>query len=138
VNVIPAIDLLSCCIAFLLFTAVWTQISRLQVAQYGNGVPADAQAMAVRLTLRLTPGGHVVETSAGATIDLPALQAGDAPRYDYAQLATRLGELKARYPDQSAITIAADDSVAYADLVRTVDACVGAGLSGVSVTGTAG
>ncbi len=25
INVVPAIDLLSCCISFLLFTAVWTQ-----------------------------------------------------------------------------------------------------------------
>ena len=30
INVVPAIDLLSCCISFLLYTAVWTQISRLQ------------------------------------------------------------------------------------------------------------
>ena len=39
INVVPAIDLLSCCIAFLLFTAVWTQISRLQVQQLGTGAP---------------------------------------------------------------------------------------------------
>ena len=31
-NLIPFIDLLSCCIAFLLITAVWTQIAGLQVA----------------------------------------------------------------------------------------------------------
>jgi biopolymer transport protein ExbD len=138
INVVPAIDLLSCCIAFLLFTAVWTQISRLQVAQYGNGVPSVAQAGAVTFTVRLTPAGHVVETSAGGTFQLPALSSGDAPRYDYAQLATKLAELKAQHPDQSQITVAADDSVVYADLVRTVDACVGAGLAAVSVTGTAG
>jgi biopolymer transport protein TolR len=28
INVVPAIDLLSCLITFLLYTAVWTQISR--------------------------------------------------------------------------------------------------------------
>lgn len=138
VNVIPAIDLLSCCIAFLLFTAVWTQISRLQVAQYGNGVPATAQTQAVTFTIRLTTSGHVVETSAGGTFPLPALAAGEAPRYDYARLATKLAELKARYPDQSQVTVVADDEVVYAELVRTVDACIGAGLAAVSVTGTAG
>jgi biopolymer transport protein ExbD len=138
INVVPAIDLLSCCIAFLLFTAAWTQISRLQVAQYGNGVPAEAQKSSVTFTIRLTGAGHVVETSAGGTFPLPVLPGGDAPRYDYAQLATKLSELRAQYPDQAQVTVAADDSVVYADLVRTVDACVGAGLAAVSVTGNAG
>ena len=138
INVVPAIDLLSCCIAFLLFTAVWTQISRLQVAQYGNGVATAAQTSSVTLTLRLTGAGHVVEVSDGATVQLPLLTTADGPRYDYAQLATRLSELKAKYPDQSQITVAADDGVVYSDLVKTVDACVGAGLAAVSVTGSAG
>ncbi len=40
-NVVPAIDLLACCISFLLFTAVWPQVSRLQVAPIGNGAPPD-------------------------------------------------------------------------------------------------
>ena len=43
INVVPAIDLLSCCISFLLFTAVWTQVSRLQVAPIGNGPPPEVQ-----------------------------------------------------------------------------------------------
>jgi biopolymer transport protein ExbD len=138
INVVPAIDLLSCCIAFLLFTAVWTQISRLQVSQYGNGVPVAAQKETVTFTIRLTETGHLVETSAGGTFTLPVVQGSDGARYDYDQLATRLAELKTQYPDQSQVTVAADDSVVYSELVRTVDACVGAGLAAVSVTGSAG
>ena len=137
INVVPAIDLLSCCNAFLLFTAVWTQISRLQVAQYGNGIPGAEQTSRVTLTIRLTGTGHVVETSTGGTFALPILP-GEGPRYDYAALQAKLAELKAEFPDQSQITVAAEDSVVYADLVRTVDACVGAGLAAVSVTGSAG
>ena len=139
VNVVPAIDLLSCCITFLLVTAVWTQIARLQVSQYGNGAPATAQKSAVSVTLRLGPDGHVVQLSNGQDIAVPAARGveGDA-RYDFGQLAAKLAELKQQYPDQSSITVAADDAVRYADLVHTIDACVGAGLSGVSVTGHAG
>jgi biopolymer transport protein ExbD len=44
INVVPAIDLLSCCITFLLYTAVWTQISRLQVQQLGTGAPEPTTA----------------------------------------------------------------------------------------------
>jgi biopolymer transport protein TolR len=140
INVVPAIDLLSCCITFLLVTAVWTQIARLQVSQYGNGAPGAAQKTAVSVTLKLGPQGHVLETSAGATLAVPASGRGaeGEPRYDYATLAAKLQELKGQYPDQSAITVAADDTVRYDDLVHTIDACVGAGLAGVSVTGHAG
>jgi biopolymer transport protein TolR len=134
INVVPAIDLLSCCITFLLVTAVWTQIGRLQVSQYGNGPQNAAQRSAVTITLRLTPSGHVLQLSTGQDVSIPAT--GGAP--DLAALATKLAELKRQYPDQAAITVAADDAVSYADLVHTIDACVGAGLSGVSVTGNAG
>jgi biopolymer transport protein ExbD len=140
VNVVPAIDLLSCCITFLLVTAVWTQISRLQAAQYGNGAPAAAQAGKVAITLRLGPAGHVLETSDGKTLAVAPLGRGaeGEPRYDWAGLEARLKELRAAYPDQSALTLAADDAVRYDDLVHTIDACVGAGLANVSVTGHAG
>ncbi len=140
INVVPAIDLLSCCITFLLVTAVWTQIARLQVSQYGNGAPAAAQKAAVTITLRLAPTGHVLQLSSGQDIPVPPAGRGadGEARYDYALLAAKLAELKRQYPDQSAITVAADDAVRYADLVHTIDACVGAGLASVAVTGHAG
>jgi biopolymer transport protein TolR len=138
INVVPAIDLLSCCITFLLVTAVWTQISRLQVSQYGNGPQNPAQKAAVTITLRLSPAGHVLQLSTGQDIPVPAAGKGDGARHDYAALAARLAELKQRFPDQAAITVAADDTVRYDDLVHTIDACVGAGLASVAVTGGAG
>jgi biopolymer transport protein TolR len=140
INVVPAIDLLSCCITFLLVTAVWTQIARLQVSQYGNGPQNTAPATAFSVTLRLGAQGHVLQLSTGQDIAIPV--AGRGPegevRYDYALLAAKLAELKKQHPEQAAITVAAEDQVRYADLVHTIDACVGAGLSGVSVTGHAG
>ncbi len=76
INVVPAIDLLSCCISFLLFTAVWTQISRLQVQQLGTGAPeptvTDPQK-ALIVTLAMGERGYALSTSAGASFDIPAL-----------------------------------------------------------------
>jgi biopolymer transport protein ExbD len=140
INVVPAIDLLSCCIVFLLVTAVWTQIARLEVSQYGNGPQNPAPATTLSVTLRLGAEGHVVRLSTGEDIAVPALGRGaeGEARYDFAGLAAKLAELKKNHPDQAAITVAAEDEVRYADLVHTIDACVGAGLSGVSVTGNAG
>jgi biopolymer transport protein ExbD len=139
INVVPAIDLLSCCITFLLVTAVWTQIARLEASQYGNG-PQNPGPQRLSVTLRVGAEGHVVQLSTGEDLAVPALGRGvdGEARYDYAGLAAKLGELRKQHPDQAAITVAADDEVRYADLVHTIDACVGAGLSGVSVTGHAG
>jgi len=138
INVVPAIDLLSCCITFLLVTAVWTQIARLQVSQYGSGPQSGGQRSAVTITLRLSPTGHVLQLSTGQDITVPATGKPGDVRPDYAALAARLAELKQRFPDQSAITVAAEDTVPYAELVHTIDACVGAGLASVAVTGGAG
>ena len=38
-NLVPYIDLLTCMVAFLLITAVWTQLARLEVQQKGQGEP---------------------------------------------------------------------------------------------------
>lgn len=138
VNVIPAIDLLSCCVSFLLFTAVWTQIARLQVQQMGTPAtpPTAVEQKQIQVTLAITERGLFLTTSAGTSADIPSL--GRTPEgtaiYDIKALIAKLKQLKNEYPDQSAITVAAEDGVLYADLVRVIDACVGTGLAGIAVT----
>src|SRR5574342_623875 len=132
INVVPAIDLLSCCIAFLLFTAVWTQIARLQAQQFGTPAETTAEPpKSLTVTLTLSSRGYVLSTSAGGAVEIPSLgrTADGQPQYDAKALADRLRQLRQDYPDQSAVTVAAEDAVLYADLVHAIDACVGAGLS---------
>ena len=40
---VPYIDLLTCMVAFLLITAVWTQMARLEVQQKGQGESSGAE-----------------------------------------------------------------------------------------------
>ncbi|TMA14377.1 MAG: biopolymer transporter ExbD, partial [Deltaproteobacteria bacterium] len=66
-NLVPFIDLLSCCISFLLITAVWTQIAGLQVASSGG--PPDPQAKqesTIDVRLLLNDKGYQL-TMAGAS-----------------------------------------------------------------------
>jgi biopolymer transport protein ExbD len=140
INVVPAIDLLSCCISFLLFTAVWTQISRLQVQQLGTGAPeptiTDPQKT-LMVTLAMGERGFSLATSSGTSVDIPTLGRGAQGelRFDLKALAEKLKQLKSDYPDASAVTVSAEDTVSYGDLVQVIDACVGSGLAAVSVTG---
>ncbi len=140
INVVPAIDLLSCCISFLLFTAVWTQISRLQVQQLGTGAPEPPpaeQQKTLLVTLAMGERGFNLSTSSGTSVDIPALGRGPGGeiRFDLKALGENLKRLKGDYPDTSAITVSAEDTVTYGDLVQVIDSCIGSGLAGVSVTG---
>jgi biopolymer transport protein TolR len=138
INVVPAIDLLSCCITFLLYTAVWTQISRLQVQQFGAGAPepqAAEQKITQIVTLAVGERGMNLSTSGGLSVEIPLERTGGEVRQDYKALTDRLKALKGDYPETAAITVSAEDTVSYGDLVQVIDTCVGQGLVSVSVTG---
>ena len=134
INLVPFIDLLSCCISFLLITAVWTQIAGLQVASSGGPPePQQRQEQTIDLKLLLTEKGYTISTPEGA-LEIPkVVVAGGQAAYDRRTLTEKLKTLKASLPDQSAITVQPEDAVAYADLVETVDTCTGEQLRNVTV-----
>jgi biopolymer transport protein TolR len=141
INVVPAIDLLSCLITFLLYAAVWTQISRLQVQQLGTGAPDPAtleqQQKSLIVTLAMGERGFNLTTSAGTSAEVASLGRNEdgSTKFDLKGLADQLKRLKNDYPDQSAITVQAEDTVAYGDLVGVIDACLAVGLISVAVSG---
>lgn len=133
-NLVPFIDLLSCCIAFLLITAVWTQISALNVASSG-GPPEEVQKQetTIDVKLLLTEKGYSL-SMAGAAVEIPKIAAKDgAQAFDRKALADKLKTLKTTLPEQSAITVQPEDAVAYDDLISTVDTCMGEQLRNVTV-----
>ena len=132
--------LLSCCITFLLYTAVWTQISRLQVMQLGTGAPEPTvaeQKQTLLVTLAMGERGFNLSTSAGSSVDIPTLgrDAEGKIRFDLKALGDQLKQLKGSFPDAAAITVQAEDTVSYGDLVQVIDSAIGAGLVSVSVSG---
>jgi len=66
---------------------------------------------------------------AGASIEIPKVNGG----FDRRMLAEKLKTLKTSLPDQNAITVQPEDTVAYADLVETVDTAMGEQLRNVTV-----
>jgi biopolymer transport protein TolR len=140
INVVPAIDLLSCCIAFLLYTAVWNQVSRLQVQQLGLGAPETTtpEQLQKSLAVTLAVGERGMALTVGdASYDIPTLgrSADGVVLHDLKALTTRLKAVKGEFPDQGSIIVTAEDTVPYGDLVHVIDVCLGAGLMQVSVSG---
>ena len=140
INLVPFIDLMSVTISFLIMTAVWTQIGRLQVSNSGG--PSDPnkeeeQTKTVPLILLLTEK-ELRLTAGGSAFDPIPITRDSKGKIDLTKLVTKIKELKVQLPDQSAITLQTEDTVRYEDLVRVIDECIGAGLPNVSVSAAMG
>ncbi|NOK23088.1 MULTISPECIES: ExbD/TolR family protein [Corallococcus] len=141
INMVPFIDLMAVTISFLIMTAVWTQIGRLQVSQAGGASTDEQQeeekTKTVQLTLLVSPTEMRLTADQSAFDPIP-LTRDDKGRPDLTKLVARFKELKAQLPDQSAITLQTEDLVRYEDLVRIIDECIGSGLPQVSVSAAMG
>ncbi|AFE07538.1 biopolymer transporter ExbD [Corallococcus sp. CA054B] len=141
INMVPFIDLMAVTISFLIMTAVWTQIGRLQVSQAGGASTDEQQeeekTKTVQLTLLVSPTEMRLTADQSAFDPIP-LTRDDKGRPDLSKLIARFKELKAQLPDQSAITLQTEDMVRYEDLVRIIDECIGSGLPQVSVSAAMG
>src|SRR5262249_54859157 len=119
---VPFIDLLSCCIAFLLITAVWTSLARIDATPAGaDGVAEDeSRPPTAAWTLYVARGGWTLRAPDGVL--LPARRA------------TLAALLRAHAPVEPVVVRAADD-VSYAVVVDALDAAHGAGAPMVSLAG---
>jgi biopolymer transport protein ExbD len=128
-NLVPYIDLLTCMVAFLLITAVWTQLASLEVSQRGPGTdgdgvvsPADKLAVVVH-----ADGFNLIVGNDQKP--LPR-RAGEL---DYAALASELQTVKRANPDRKDVQIMSEDGIGYDALVRTMDASINAGFPDLSL-----
>jgi len=131
INLVPFIDLLSSLIAFLLMTAVWTQIATLQVGQQGNSQAPQEQPKEEipKLTITVTEKGFMLQSGAD---QLPVEKAGND--YNFEELNKKLADVKANIPELNDVTVQAEDGVVYDVLVRVIDSCLGNRMTNVLLT----
>jgi biopolymer transport protein ExbD len=133
INLVPFIDLMAVTISFLIMTAVWTQIGRLQVSSAGSGEtdPLNDETKTVPLILVLTER-ELRLTAGGQEMDV--LKRDAAGKFDFRRLKADFEKVRQEIPEQNQITVQTDDSVPYEDLVRVIDECVGDQLPNVTVS----
>lgn len=133
-NLVPFIDLMSVLITFLLITAVWTQVSMIQIGSslYGKKTenqPAVIQPMAnLVLKVDVKPGGYTL-TIGQQIISLP--MKGD--EYDDAGLTAQLNRIKQLYPDKKDSVVSVSDDLPYNFLITTMDLLLKAGFPSISI-----
>lgn len=124
VNVVPFIDLMSCLVAFLLVTAVWSNLAQIRTTPRGPGPGGDQAPPALALSVLVTVDAHWVGLATGDRRRIPKV----GGEYDWAGLENALGELRRTRGDRHDVEIAADDGVAYQAVISTMDTAIAEGL----------
>lgn len=131
IPLVPFIDFLLCCVMFLLVTAVWNQLARIQTNQSVAGTPsADQQEEPpIRRRLRITANGYDVIVG-DATTSIPK----NGTAYNVTELANRLRQLQANDANRHDLIIESVDGVEYSNVVEAMDITAGAGLRDFSLS----
>jgi biopolymer transport protein ExbD len=119
INIVPMLDVMVILTFFLIFTAVFSRTSILEVHLPGPAARAAAQVPTLELEVIVRRGGiEVADRNTGVLTSLPAIEAGQ----DVVRLSAYLGQLKARFPDKADATLLVAEDVDYDTIVQVMDA----------------
>ncbi|HEX7477137.1 MAG TPA: biopolymer transporter ExbD [Polyangiales bacterium] len=133
IPLVPFIDLLLCCVMFLLVTAVWNQLARLNANQQQPGQNAPDQPPPeehIKVILQVQGSGFILSSTAGDRIEIPKT----ADQYDMEGLREKLQERKRLEPNRKDLVVAPEDGVHYEDVVASMDMVVGEGFPDMSLS----
>ena len=141
IPLIPFIDLLLCCVMFLLVTAVWNQLAAMNANQQIPGkattedeIPEDEK---VKLILQVRNTGYVLASSAGESVAIQKRVTGNQRTYDVDELNTKLNEWKQAWDKRDDLIVAPEDGVQYQDVITAMDAATAAGFPQLSLADAA-
>lgn len=134
IPLVPFIDLLLCCIMFLLVTAVWNKLARLEINQQqpSSQAPIDSPPPEerIRLFLQIKNTGYVLAATDGTNI--PVEKSGD--QFDLEGLREKLRDRRQQEPNRRDLIVAPEDGVLYSDVVAAMDVVVGEGYEDMSLS----
>lgn len=138
-NIVPFIDLMCVCIIFLLVTAVWTQVSMIQIGSsvYSKRTEATPDEPPPRpevaFRLDVVSSGYVVKIGK-KQLSIPKL--GTA--YDDKALMAELMTIKKEYPEKKDAVITVLEELTYDDLIHGMDILLRGGFEEISVAAGGG
>jgi biopolymer transport protein ExbD len=131
IPLIPFIDLLLCCVMFLLVTAVWNQLAQINANQQGGGPTSIAlPENRIDLILRVKNNGYILASTAGDRLEIPKVE----NRYDSESLRDKLKERRRLEPARRDLIVAPEDGVIYVDIIEAMDMVRGEGFTEVTLS----
>ena len=134
VNIVPFIDLMSVLIIFLLVSAVWTQVSMIQIGSsiYGkksqDSVAKPPPRAEIPFRIDVKPVGYNVIF--GKEKILIVKKNGE---YDKIRLRAELLRVKREYQDKNDAVITMSDELDYGHLIGAMDEVLQAGFPEISI-----
>ncbi len=125
-DLLPFISMLSCCICFLMLTAVWTNIGTLNVEQGLGQESSRANQSASSLWVIVDSDGSV-ELSVKDAPQMPSsfnkisVFARGAGKVDFAQIDKITAQINNRLPDLKTALVMPKANVAYGDVITLMD-----------------
>lgn len=134
-NLTPFIDLMSVCIIFLLITAVWTQVSMIQIGSsiYSkkNSEEQTPPPPRAEIPFRVDVRNEGFRIQIGRnSLSIPK-KSGE---YDTDRLNSELKKIKELYPDKTDAVITMLDELPYENLIKGMDALLQSGFAEISVS----
>ncbi|MBX9768360.1 MAG: biopolymer transporter ExbD [Bdellovibrionales bacterium] len=138
-NLVPFIDLMSVCIIFLLITAVWTQVSMIQLGtsiyakatNEGQVEPKERADVMLRVDVR--GDGYTLIVGRTQTM-LPKING----EFDETRLKEALKQVKASYAEKQDAVVSVADELSYEVAVKSIDLISNSGFAEVSIASQGG
>lgn len=134
-NLVPYIDLLTCMVSFLLITAVWSQLARLEAHQKGQGQAGEETPPQVQDKIMIVVNDSGFSLIVGQD-QSPIPKKGTD--YDFERLAEELKKAKDTHPDKNDVQVASEDQIKFNTLVRTMDTALSARFPDISLIDAGG
>lgn len=137
-NLVPFIDLMSVCIIFLLITAVWIQVSMIQLGtsiyskQTSAEAPPPAPSPHSDIPFRVDVKSEGYQVILGSQKWVIPLKRNGA--YDHKQLTQKIKEVKSLYPEKENVVVTSQDKLIYKHLIMAMDLLLASGFPGISIS----
>ncbi len=134
-NIVPFIDLMSCLTAFLLVTAVWTNLAQISIKPKGVARQADDSIVdeeKVRASVLVQE--NIIWVGLSIVNEFSQVKK-DGTDYNWPALKEVLNEHKqsSYFSDREDIEIAAEDSIDYQTIITVMDTAISAGFRDVGL-----
>lgn len=122
-NLASIIDCFTVLITYLLVSASFISIGVFDVSAALNGDAADSNTKSppITLTVQMNHGHDITVNVSGAGVNRAIEVKSREGEYDFATLTAQMLQIKEKYPEVETAVVTAETSVAYKDVVRSIE-----------------
>jgi biopolymer transport protein ExbD len=143
INLVPFIDLLSVIITFMLISAVWLQLAKLDanLPTTGDGGAASASTAPeeekFQLQVLLTKSKAIKVDRGNGLEDIASTKGPDGDTFDWTKFDLILKEVRTAHPENKDMILSADPDLEYEYVITAMDVGIANKLPNVSLAASA-